>query len=54
VYKEELSFFQLLARLAYERFARFDKSDPNNWYVHTLQNEVNSVLLWTDEQKEFL
>jgi hypothetical protein len=54
VYKEENSFFQLTVRLAYERFARFDYDDPNNWYVHTLQNEVSSVLLWTNDQKEFL
>jgi hypothetical protein len=49
VFKSENYFFRLLARLVFERFARYEIKDPVNWYVHSLPSTMESFLLWTDD-----
>ena len=45
---------QMIGRLIYERFTRFENEDYINQYVHTLPSEVITPLHWSEEDVKYL
>jgi hypothetical protein len=45
---------KLIARLIYERVARYDLNDSINAYVHTFPAEIRSPLVWDEFELAYL